>query len=61
MKLFIWDNSIIVVADSLASARASVVKRLAEMDSAIKLVMQEEPLEYDLPCVHVIYTARSIS
>jgi hypothetical protein len=56
MKLFIWDNAVIVTADNLEKAREAACARLRHFDSLKQLVATKIPVEAEIPCVRILFT-----
>lgn len=57
MKLYIWHNAVFVLASSIDEARNLAAKRLHNLKSVNETVRQEQPLELEAPCVHLVFHA----
>lgn len=55
MKLYIWDDAVIVVAASIEAARVLAIERLGDLRSIKEMVMSEQPKELEAPCLYVIW------
>ena len=56
VKLFIWDNAILVVAKNVDRAREAAYERLVNFENLRRIVEIESPLESELPCVRILFT-----
>jgi xanthine dehydrogenase molybdopterin-binding subunit B len=60
VKLFIWDNAILVVAENIDRAREAAYERLVNFENLRRIVEIESPLQSELPCVRILFTENSI-
>jgi hypothetical protein len=54
--IYIWDDAVFVVANSLSEARAIAVHRVKHMPTLVSLVQDEEPHIFG-PTIHVAFHA----
>jgi hypothetical protein len=60
VKLFIWDNAILVVADNIDRAREAAYERLTNFENLRRIVKTKSPLESDLPCVRILFNENPV-
>lgn len=58
-KLFVWDNAIIVVADTIDNARSAACERLRHFENLKQIVTTQSPLQSDIPCVRILFSESS--